>query len=100
MPTIEIANTDPILDPAFAQHNAERAFAEHFEAVSELRDYGRDLIKRHMTTCVDNLPDLVIVRSTTVSGHWSTSRPTAAPCDRSGRTHSCGSTRSAVHCAS
>jgi hypothetical protein len=58
---IEAPNSDPIFDPVYATHEARRVFGEHLETVAEIREYGRDLLKRLMSTSVSNLLDLVVV---------------------------------------
>lgn len=58
---IEVPNEDPILDPSYAASEAQRVFGDHLDTVAELRDYGRELLKRLMSTSVRHLPDLVVV---------------------------------------
>jgi uncharacterized protein DUF5677 len=58
---IIIPNTDAIFDPAFASEEARRVFGDYLDAAADLREYGKDLLKRLMASSVDNLPDLVVV---------------------------------------
>lgn len=57
----ETANTDPLLDPAYATTQAAMLFREQLEAAADLIDYGKLLIKRLIHVSVKEVDDVVIV---------------------------------------
>ena len=61
MGKIVFPNTDPLLDPAFASHEAQRCLPDQIALLQELRDHLRDLIKRAFGEHKDSVHDLVVI---------------------------------------
>ena len=61
MGKIVFPNTDPLLDPAFASHEAQRCLPDQIALLQELRDHLRDLIKRAFGQHKDSVHDLVVI---------------------------------------
>lgn len=59
---IEVPNTDPVLDPAYAKAEARRHFEEQLVVARSMTDYGSQLLKRlFVTSSRGAVPDLISI---------------------------------------